>query len=61
MTVRDATGARIGSPTRVALNLQAGWETAGTIAVAGAVVLLLGVGITRDIRKRRRRQTAEAE
>lgn len=61
VTVRDATGARIGSPTRVALNLQAGWETAGTIAVAGAVVLLLGVGITRDIRKRRRRQTAEAE
>lgn len=61
VTVRDATGARIGSPTRVALNLQAGWETAGTIAVAGAVVLLLGVGITRDIRKRRRRRTAETE
>lgn len=56
VTVRDATGARIGSPTRVALNLQAGWETAGTIAVAGAVVLLLGVGITRDIRKRRRQR-----
>jgi len=60
VTVQDATGARIGSPTRVALNLQAGWETAGTIAVAGAVVLLLGIGITRDIRKRRR-QRAEDE
>jgi hypothetical protein len=59
VTVRDATGARIGSPTRVALNLQAGWETAGTIAVAGAVVLLLGVGITRDIRKRRRQRAVE--
>jgi hypothetical protein len=55
VTVRDAAGTRIGSPTRVDLNLQAGWETAGTIAFAGALVLLLGVGITRDIRKRRRR------
>jgi hypothetical protein len=37
------------------LNLQAGWETAGTIIVAIAVALLFVVGIARDLRKRRRR------
>ncbi|WP_439564971.1 DUF6049 family protein [Microcella sp.] len=60
VTVRDSESRVIGSPTRVALNLQAGWETAGTIAVAIALVLLLTVGITRDIRKRRRRRAEEA-
>lgn len=55
VTVRDAEGTRIGTPTRVSLNLQAGWETAGTIAVAAALVVLLAAGLTRDIRKRRRR------
>lgn len=54
VTVHDAESRPIGSPTRVSLNLQAGWETAGTIAVALALVLLLTVGIVRDIRKRRR-------
>lgn len=56
VTVRDAEDQIVGSPTRVALNLQAGWETAGTIAVAIALLLLLTIGITRDIRKRRRQQ-----
>lgn len=54
VTVGDTMGARIGEPTRLSLNLQAGWETAGTIAVAVGIVLLLVVGISRDIRKRRR-------
>ncbi len=54
VTVQDAESRPIGSPTRVSLNLQAGWETAGTIAVAVALVLLLTIGIARDIRKRRR-------
>lgn len=60
VTVRDAESRIVGAPTRVALNLQAGWETAGTIAVAVALVLLLTVGITRDIRKRRRRRVEAA-
>lgn len=54
VSLRDAAGNPIGASTRVSLNLQAGWETAGTIAVAAGVVLLLVVGISRDIRKRRR-------
>lgn len=59
VTLRDGTGAQVGEPTRVSLNLQAGWETAGTIALGGAVVLLLVVGIARDIRKRRRTRALE--
>jgi hypothetical protein len=56
VTVQDGQSTVIGTPTRVALNLQAGWETAGTIAVGIALLLLLGFGISRDIRKRRRRR-----
>jgi hypothetical protein len=54
VTVRDAQGKVLSEPTRVALNLQAGWETAGTIIVAAAIAVLFVVGITRDLRKRRR-------
>lgn len=56
VTVRDAESRTIGEATRVSLNLQAGWETVGTIAVAIALLLLLVVGITRDVRKRRKRR-----
>ena len=59
VTVRDAQNTVIGSPARVALNLQAGWETAGTIAIGVALLLLLGFGISRDIRKRRRRRAEQ--
>lgn len=59
VTVRDGESRIVGSSTRVSLNLQAGWETAGTIAVAAALLVLLVVGITRDIRKRRRRAREE--
>ena len=60
VTVRDAQGRVLSDPTRVALNLQAGWETAGTIVVAIAVALLFIVGIIRDLRKRRRRAADSA-
>ena len=60
VTVRDADNTVIGDPTRVSLNLQAGWETAGTIAIAVALVLLLGFGIARDVRKRRRLRAEQA-
>lgn len=55
VTVRDAQGDTLSEPTRVALSLQAGWETAGTIIVAAAIAVLFVVGITRDLRKRQRR------
>lgn len=53
VSVRADDGAVIGSPIRVELNLQAGWETAGTIAIGAVIALLFGVGLFRDIRKRR--------
>lgn len=59
ISVRDADDRIVGDAKRVALNLQAGWETAGTIAIAIAVLLLLGFGIVRDIRKRRRRRAEQ--
>ncbi len=59
VSVRDAEGREIGTPTRVALDLQAGWETLGVLIVGGATLLLLVVGITRDLRKRERRREAE--
>ncbi|MFN4002469.1 DUF6049 family protein [Microcella sp.] len=59
VSVRDAEARVIGTPTRVSLNLQAGWETAGTIAVAIALLALLIAGIVRDVRKRRRRAQSD--
>ena len=53
VSVRAEDGAVVGSPIRVELNLQAGWETAGTIAIGAVIALLFGVGLFRDIRKRR--------
>ena len=59
VSVRDKQSRVVGEPTRVSLNLQAGWETAAIIAIGLAVVLLLTFGIARDIRRRRQR-TAKA-
>ncbi|MBX9472133.1 DUF6049 family protein [Microcella sp.] len=61
VTVRDAQNRVLSEPTRVSLNLQAGWETAGVIIVAIAVALLFVVGIARDLRKRGRRAAEKAD
>lgn len=50
----DGAGNRIGDATTVAMNVQAGWETAGTLVFAGLVVAVFGFGLVRNIRKRRR-------
>ena len=61
VTVQDAQGRALSEPTRVALSLQAGWETAGTITVALAVAGLFIAGIARDLRRRRRRKAEAGE
>lgn len=61
VSVRAEDGAVIGSPIRVELNLQAGWETAGTIAIGAVIALLFGVGLVRDIRKRRASRASLAD
>lgn len=53
VSLTDAAGAQVGRTAPVELNVHAGWETAGTIAVGIAVVLIFGIGIFRTIRKRR--------
>lgn len=56
VTVRlyDGAGNRIGDTTEVAMNVNAGWETAGTLIFAGLVVVVFAIGLVRNIRKRRR-------
>ena len=58
VSLRDSEGRPVGESTSFELNLQAGWETAGTIAIAAVVALLFAIGIIRNIRKRRRRLAA---
>lgn len=58
VTLRDAEGRPVGESTSFELNLQAGWETAGTIVIAGVIALLFSIGIVRNVRKRRLRRGA---
>ncbi|MBX3094619.1 MAG: hypothetical protein KF680_08825 [Cryobacterium sp.] len=44
----------ISTPVRVALNVQAGWETTATVVVIAAIGLMLLAGIWRTVRARRR-------
>lgn len=44
----------ISTPIRVALNVQAGWETTATVVVIAAIGLMLIAGIWRTVRARRR-------
>jgi hypothetical protein len=56
VSLRDAGGRTIGDSTSLELNLQAGWETAGTVAIAVVIALLFAIGIVRDVRKRKARR-----
>ena len=60
VTVRDADAQPIAGPIVVPLNLQAGWETAGIVVLAIAIVGLFIGGLVRDIRRRRTRRAAAA-
>ena len=51
-------GVPIGSPDFVKVDLQAGWESVGTVIVVILLVLIFGGGIVRNIVKRRRRARA---
>lgn len=59
ITVRDADGTSVAGPITVPLSLQAGWETAGIVALSVAIAGLFVTGLARDIRRRRVRR-AEA-
>ena len=54
VTLKSSTGVQIGRARTININVQAGWETAGTLAFAALIVALFGFGIIRTIRKRRK-------
>ncbi len=54
VTLRSSTGVQVGKSVTININVQAGWETAGTLIFAALVVGLFAFGIIRTIRKRRR-------
>ncbi|HET8957249.1 MAG TPA: DUF6049 family protein [Microcella sp.] len=59
VSIRAADGATIGSTIEVPLNLQAGWETTGTIAIGAIIATLFALGLVRDIRRRRDQRLAD--
>lgn len=60
VTLTGPNGELIGTPREMKVNVQAGWETPIVLAVAILVVLVFGVGIIRNIVRRRRRVDADA-
>jgi hypothetical protein len=54
VTIDSVAGVPVGSPTVAEINVQAGWETPIVVVIAGIVVLVFGVGIVRNILRRRK-------
>ena len=62
MALTTAAGIRIADPEVVEINVQAQWESVITAAAAIAVVLIFGLGIFRNVRRRlRRRRNGEPD
>ena len=55
------SGLRIGPATTIKVNVQAGWETIGTLIFGALVVAIFAIGIVRTIRKRRRGASDETD
>ncbi|AXH34452.1 hypothetical protein DVJ78_02585 [Humibacter sp. BT305] len=53
-------GTVLSSPPARQVTVSADWETVGTAVAGGLVVVLFGIGITREIIKRRRRHAAQS-
>lgn len=54
MQLTALDGTVIGLPARVSTNVRADWETVGTLSFGLLLVVVFGVGILRNIRRRRR-------
>ncbi|WP_254787951.1 DUF6049 family protein [Curtobacterium sp. MMLR14_010] len=62
MALTTAAGVRIADPEVVEINVQAQWESLITAAAAIAVILIFGLGIVRNVRRRlRRRRNGEPD
>lgn len=60
MTLRSADGMAIGSPARIAVNVQAGWEGPIVGIIAAVLVIVFAGGLVRNILRRRRERTEAA-
>ncbi|ROQ37076.1 hypothetical protein EDF46_2522 [Frondihabitans sp. PhB188] len=59
LSLATKDGVTVSTPSEVAINVRAGWETVITAIFAAAVVLLFGGGIYRSIRRRRRGKSGD--
>lgn len=59
LSLTGSSGVAVGEASTVRLDLQAQWETVGILIVVILLVLVFGVGITRNILKRRRARDAD--
>jgi hypothetical protein len=53
VTLQSATGLSVGQPVTLRVNVQAGWESVGTLIFVALIVALFAFGIIRRFRKRR--------
>lgn len=60
VSITSSTGAAIGFPDYVNVDLQPGWESLGTTVIVVLLVLIFGGGIARNIYKRRAARKARA-
>lgn len=60
LELSSPTGVPISQPETVRVSVRAEWETIGLAVFGGLIVLLLGLGIIRTVRRRRRESAEEA-
>ncbi|MEV7799648.1 DUF6049 family protein [Microbacterium foliorum] len=61
LSLSSPTGVPISQPENVRVSVRAEWEAIGLGVFGGLIVLLLGLGIIRTIRRRRREADAESD
>lgn len=61
MQLTALDGTPIGAPSSVVTSVRADWETVGTLVLGIVLVVVFGVGILRNIRRRRRGDAIEEE
>jgi hypothetical protein len=61
MELFSPTGIRIGATQKATVNVHADWEGLGALVIGILAVLLLGFGLFRSIRRRRRERADETE
>jgi hypothetical protein len=61
VSLTSTTGVPIGTPVDIPVNVQADWEGLGAAILAAIAVVVFGLGVWRNIRRRRRDRAAAAE